>query len=32
MELKLDFIFFLRLLQNLLEEMHKTDYLSVCEN
>lgn len=32
MELKLDFFFFLSLLQNLLEEMHKAVYLSVCEN
>lgn len=29
MELKLDFVFFLRLLQNLLEEMHKTVCLCV---
>jgi len=32
MEIKLDFIFFISLLQNLLGEMHEAAYLSVCEN
>lgn len=32
MELKLGFVFFLSLFQSLLEEMHVTAYLCVCEN